>query len=478
MGHPARDDVVGHATVGQHGAQQREATPKLTGVDAKRFVHRGDGLPAVAGAAARGLEVGQGQGGLEALDARQILALEQEPDDEVLGDALHEGVHVGRDGVGAADPIEVGPLHVGGRSALSPEVFVPHPFPRLPPAQRGGRHTLHVHAPGLEGNPWADPATRDVTVLTPAGWRPDGPALPVVLVLPGYAGTDDGLLGNSLSDEGLPTRLDRLFAAGCPPFLTVVPDVMTALGGGQFVDSPVLGAHLSFLTDVVAPAVEAAFPTTGRWGVTGRSSGGLGAFNVAVRDPVRFRAAAMHAADAGFDACYLAELPVAVRGLAALGGPAQAVEAFWRLPRPSGDAFATLMVLCLSAAYADARLDTPFPARLPFDPETGAPDPDVLRAWRRHDPVVRAEEQAVQEALARLDLLFLDAGDRDEHNLHLGAARLARVLQRGGVPHTFETFPGGHRGTSFRYDVSLPAMAAALHGDRRPRVGPTGSHTG
>jgi S-formylglutathione hydrolase FrmB len=300
-----------------------------------------------------------------------------------------------------------------------------------------------------------------VLVHSPAGWDGATP-LPAVLLLPGFAGSAEDQLGSSLLDPSLPGRLDRLFLGGCAPFHTVVPDVMTALGGSQYLDSPGMGAWLSYLVDVVRPAVDEAVGTTGRWGATGRSSGALGALHVAARDPATFRAVAWHAGDCGFDLCYLEDLPKAIRGLAAAGGVQPFLDGFWARRRVDGDAFAALNILAMSCAYAD-RLD-PLPDALPFDPTTGEVRFDVLQAWRRHDPIVRLDaEPAFRDALAGLDSFTLDVGDRDEYLLHLGARRFVAALRRHGVPHDYEEFAGGHRGTAWRYDLSLPRLASALH---------------
>ena len=66
------------------------------------------------------------------------------------------------------------------------------------------------------------------------------------------------------------------------------------------------------------------------------------------------------------------------------------------------------------------------------------------------------------DALRKLDLLFLDAGNRDEYNLHLGLRRFVSKLQALGIEHIHEEFAGGHRGTSFRFDRVPPLMAEAL----------------
>src|SRR5262249_62307392 len=91
---------------------------------------------------------------------------------------------------------------------------------------------------------------------------------------------------------------------------------------------------------------------------------------------------------------------------------------------------------------------------------SGEMSAEVGGRWKAWDPVEMAAGHA--EALRRLKLLFLDAGTRDEDNLDLGARILARRLRALGVAHQHEEFDGGHRGTAYRYDVSLPKLAAAL----------------
>lgn len=344
---------------------------------------------------------------------------------------------------------------------------MPFPFPNLPLDQRGQLHRAWVHAPCLVGNVWNDPADRELLVYTPAGYE-QGPPLPAVLLLPGFAGTGEGLLGRGLSDMSITSRIDRLVAQGCPPFIAVLPDVMTSMGGSQFVDSPGIGNYLTYLTQVIRPYVDAHFRTTGRWGAAGRSSGGFGAFNVAVADPAHFRAIAFHAGDAGFDLCYLGDLPTALRGVRRAGGVAAFLQTFWQDHRPGGDTFAALNILAMSCAYSPDPGRSPLPARLPFDVDTGAIDFDVFASWRRHDPVIRAQDPAVRAALQQLDLLFIDAGAQDEYHLQLGARRLVAALQAGGVQVEHDEFPGGHRGTAWRYDVSLPKLARALTDGQTP----------
>jgi hypothetical protein len=66
------------------------------------------------------------------------------------------------------------------------------------------------------------------------------------------------------------------------------------------------------------------------------------------------------------------------------------------------------------------------------------------------------------ESLRQLKLLFIDAGTRDEHNLDLGARIFVGRLRALGVACEHQEFDDGHRGTAYRYDVSLPKLAAAI----------------
>jgi enterochelin esterase-like enzyme len=80
----------------------------------------------------------------------------------------------------------------------------------------------------------------------------------------------------------VPEAADGVFARGeAPPAIVVFVDAWTAYGGSQYVDSPGTGNYHSYLCDESSPG---STPTTARWkrrrhrGVTGKSSGGFGAF--------------------------------------------------------------------------------------------------------------------------------------------------------------------------------------------------------
>jgi len=283
-------------------------------------------------------------------------------------------------------------------------------------------------------------------------------------VLHAFAGSGEGLMARGLSEMSIATRFDLLIAAGCPPFIGVIPDAMTTLGGSQYMDSPAIGPYASYVTQEVMPYVEGKFRVTGDWAALGRSSGGYGSLRLAMEHPGRFQAIGCLAGDMGFDLCYLGDISKAVSGIQAAGGIEHFVEYFWSQKRPGAQQFAALNIVAMSCAYSPNTGSTPVPADFPVDFETGQVKFDVLKAWQQHDPIQMIDDPKHQAALNELACLFIDAGQHDEYNLHLGARRFVEKLQAYGIAHRYEEFPGGHRGTSFRYDVAIPALVLALVG--------------
>ena len=339
---------------------------------------------------------------------------------------------------------------------------MPSPFPNLPPEQRGDVRILDHDSQVLKNNAMGDPTRRDLYVYLPAGYEQSITSYPCIMVLPGYTGTGEKLLARSFTDVSLATRIDRLIADGCPPFIGVFPDCMTRLGGSQYVDSPGLGAYSSYLVDEIRSVVDEEFRTTGKWGVTGHSSGGFGAIHLAMKHPGVFSCVASHAGDLGFDLAYMADVPKAVRAITKAGGVAAFIDGFWSQRTHSGDDFSALMLLCMCCAYVPDEHASPLPCRYPVNFETGEVYLDVYRQLCAADPIHQLDDPVQTSALRDLDLLLIDVGRSDEYNLHLGARRFVRRLVEKDIQHVFTEFDGGHRGMSWRYGVSLARISEAL----------------
>ena len=92
--------------------------------------------------------------------------------------------------------------------------------------------------------------------------------------------------------------------------------------------------------------------------------------------------------------------------------------------------------------------------------QTGAFRDDVWRRWLELDPLHMLESRG--DALRSMRLVYIDCGTKDEWHLHLGARLFARRLRELGIAHEHHEFDDGHMNVSYRYDVSLPKLAAAL----------------
>ena len=337
-------------------------------------------------------------------------------------------------------------------------------FPNLPIGQRGSIQCVQVNSTLLKDNPWGDPHCRDVWVYLPPGYSTHE-KYPIVMFLSGFAGTGEGMLARTLTEYSLATRCDRWIADGeCPSFIGVLPDCMTYLGGSQFVDSPAIGSYASYLMQEVLPEIGSAFSWNGKLGLTGRSSGGYGSVRLAMEYPKEVDAVACHAGDMGFETAFVGELSAALLPLHKAGDPLAFLADFWTKSRFSPHDFAAFNLLCMSAAYApniDVSKGT-FPADLPIDIDSGEINWEHFERWMEHDPLTMIEEVEYQRPLRDLEYFFIDVGRWDEYNLQFGARAFHGRLSELGIEHVYEEFDGGHRGTTYRYDVSIPNMVKAL----------------
>ncbi len=303
-------------------------------------------------------------------------------------------------------------------------------------------------------------------VYLPPGYD-EGGSYPTVMMLPGFAGTHRTIFSFDPWKKNPVEAFDAQVAAGeSEPALLVLPDCMTRWGGSQFVDSEAIGPYQSYLADEVFPHVDANFRTLAAResrAVVGRSSGGFGALRLGMDRPDVVSVLASLAGDAAFDVSMRPMLTRAAIAFDQAGGVEEFAKAMGeRGPRGAQD-FDGVFVLCCSAAYApDLRL--PFPhATLPFDVTTGALKAPAWERWLANDPLLLIPER--REALASMRWIFLDSGDGDEHGLQLAARSMAAAMRQVGLDPTHEEYPGGHRGTSWRYGALLPRVVESLKTD-------------
>ncbi len=349
------------------------------------------------------------------------------------------------------------------------------------PRARAVRRVLH-RAPMLRGrielprfesrllakNLLGDPTEREVLVYLPPSYDQGG-RFPLLMILAPYAAGHRSLTNYKLWEPDLFERYEALLARGeADEAILVAPDCMTRWGGSQLIDSTATGPYQSYIVDEVLPFVDARYrtiPAREARGVLGRSSGGFGALRLGLDRPEAFAAYASHAGDSAFEVSIRPSFTSVAITFDRAGGIAAFLQRFAeRGPERGGD-FEAIMTIATAAAYAPD-LDAPFPhAALPFDIHTAMPIDPIWQRWLDHDPLVRLERDP--RALTDAALVFLDAGDRDEHGLQFGARMMAARLKERGAPVIHEEFPGGHRGTAYRTDRSIPLVVSALARDPR-----------
>jgi enterochelin esterase-like enzyme len=321
----------------------------------------------------------------------------------------------------------------------------------------------------LRGNALGDPYSRPLFVYLPPGYD-DDPArrYPSILMLSSHGNTAQSMLNWRAWDESLDQQLDRLIGSGaCPPHIMIMPDTWTRLGGALHLNSPAIGNYADYLLDEIVPYVDSNFRTMGdggHRGIMGRSSGGYGALYHAMTRPGLFTAVADHSGDCYFEYMALPQIAQLHMNIGRYGGLDGLMEDT-KLNTPKNQAFyETISILTFAATFAP-NADAPYGFDLPIELDTGALREDVWQKSLKFDPIRLVTKPEHAEALRSLKELFIDCGQFDEYNLQVGARLLSRQLSRLAVPHVYEEYPGGHRGTHYRYDVSLPRLVRALSND-------------
>jgi enterochelin esterase family protein len=328
--------------------------------------------------------------------------------------------------------------------------------------KQGTIKTLSHESEILRGNPAGDKNVRDVIVYQPPGYEESDKDFPTVYCLTGFTGRGRMLLNDNAFTPNLAERMDQLIAENkIQPMLVVMPDCFTRYGGSQYINSTATGSYEDYLTREIVPFVDENFRTvknkTSR-AVMGKSSGGYGALVLAMRHADVFGLACSTSGDAYFEYCYLPDFPKAFRTMK--GDPKKLIEKFWNEEeKKSKDDFAGLNIIGMSACYSpNAGAEIGFD--LPFDLETGAVRDRIWRQWLAHDPVNLVEKSV--ENLKSLNLLYIDAGTRDEFALDIGAKILSRKLRDFNIPHVHEEFDDGHFNISYRYNRSLEMISKVI----------------
>lgn len=321
----------------------------------------------------------------------------------------------------------------------------------------------------LRNNPLGDPAERTFPVYLPASYSKSNKRYPVVFLLMGFTGT--GMMGLNINflSENLPQRLDRLMSGKkVKEMIVVMPDCMTKFGGSQFINSSATGNYEDYIIKELVPFIDSKYrtiPGPGSRAVCGKSSGGYGSVILAMKNPGIFGLMCSTAGDMSFEYCYLPDIPKFITGIAKFGKGHKAVSDFIKkeinFNQPKSKLFFEIlntiaMASCYSPNPRDAKTKG-YNFDLPFDLYTGELIEKTFKRWLQHDPVRLVGKYASN--LKKLSLIFLDAGIRDEFNLHAGARIFCSKLKSKGIRYFHEEFDAGHMNIQYRYDRTFEMIS-------------------
>lgn len=331
---------------------------------------------------------------------------------------------------------------------------------------KGTIQIVQLFSGSLEGNPLGDSSTRAMPVYLPPEYEGSSERYPVVYFLHGFTGSGTSWLNTSPFTRNVPERLDFLISSGqLPPVIGVFIDGWTSLGGSQWLNSEGIGRYRDSVTKDVVNFVDRTFRTIAKGSaraLVGKSSGGYGSLVISRFHPEIFSHIGVHSGDAGFEYCYLHELPQSAGPLLKAGG----VEAWYRdfvqrcaLTKMKSEDHAVINMLCMSAAYSPKRTEA-LGLELPIELTNGRLRIDVWNRWLVHDPVRFIPKHV--DVYRKLRSIFIDCGTRDEFNLRWGARMISDEFKAAKVEHVHEEFEDGHMAINYRYDRSLLYLVPRL----------------
>jgi enterochelin esterase-like enzyme len=250
---------------------------------------------------------------------------------------------------------------------------------------------------------------------------------PVVYALHGYS-----IGAEQWSKEiHVPQTIEGAFAQGAKDMIVVLPDSKTVHNGSMYSSSATTGDFERFVARDLVSYVDEHYRTiadrAGR-GLVGHSMGGYGASRIGMKQ-----------ADV-FGALYvMSPCCLSPRG----SGPPnpeldKALEAV-KTPEDSAKLpFFSRAQLATAAAWSPNPKNPPLYLDLPT--KDGAPQPDVLARWAANAPLAFLDQYVGQ--LRRYRAIAIDVGDQDR--LQADTSKLHDALDRYGIKHQFEIYPGTH----------------------------------
>jgi len=300
--------------------------------------------------------------------------------------------------------------------------------PVIPGAKPVTVERVKVHGPALEGNLEGNAVDRDVIVFLPPSYGSEKTRrYPVVYALHGYS-----IGAEQWSKEiHAPQVIEGAFAQGASEMIVVLPDSKTVHNGSMYSSSVTTGDFERFVASDLVAHTDGHYrtiPHRASRGLVGHSMGGYGASRIGMKHPDVFGSLYV------MSPCCLSP-----RGT----GPASSdlEKALEEVKTPADSAklpFFARAQLASAAAWSPNPNNPPLYLDLPTN--GGVPQPEVLARWTANSPLAFVDQYVA--SLRRYRAIAIDAGDED--GTRVDAGKLHEALERYGIVHSFEIYPGNH----------------------------------
>jgi enterochelin esterase-like enzyme len=312
-------------------------------------------------------------------------------------------------------------------TAVAAQVSTERP-PVVAGAQPVTVERISVHGAALEGNLEGNAVAREVLVVLPPSYaKEQARRYPVVYALHGYS-----IGAEQWSREiHVPQTVEGAFAQGAHEMIVVLPDSKTRHNGSMYSRSVTTGDFETFVARDLVAYIDGRYRTLAdraSRGLVGHSMGGYGATRIGMKH-----------ADVFGSLYIMSPCCLSARGAGPAGADLEKTLANARTPADLADLpFFARAQLATAAAWSPNPQAPPYFLDLPT--KDGTPQADVLAKWAANAPLAFVDQYIGN--LRRYRAIAIDVGDED--GLRADAGRLHEALDRYGITHGFEIYPGTH----------------------------------
>jgi len=302
----------------------------------------------------------------------------------------------------------------------------------VPPPVAGAKpltvEHIQVHGKALEGNLEGDAVDRDVVVFLPPGYQKDKQRrYPVVYALHGYSiGAEQWT-----HEIHVPQTIEGAFAQGAQEVIVVLPDSKTIHNGSMYSSSVTTGDFENFIAHDLVSYIDAHYrtlPNRASRGLVGHSMGGYGATRIGMKHSDVFGSVYI------MSPCCLSARPA--------GPPNLELEKKLAAVKTAEDSaklgFFERAQLATAAAWSPDPKNPPL--YLDLASKDGVVQNDVLAKWAANSPLSFIDQYIGN--LRQYHAISIDVGDQD--GLRVDTIKLHEVLDKYGIPNTFELYHGTH----------------------------------